>query len=162
MFLYEKLPLFVFEIEACENLKYVPMCVRFNLDFYGYTFSLAEWQALPLDAREMLAGFPAATDGKESGFVSELQRLVQQYLNKTPEKFTPDPASPWHRVSAIPDSILTQFSLVELAPMTPDVWSGLSLLKRYVLTKLSARGVKNHCFVPALLEFGLVRSKIPD
>ncbi|MGO4332896.1 nitrate reductase associated protein [Cupriavidus sp. 2TAF22] len=162
MFLYEKLPLFVFEIEACDNLKYVPMCLRFNLDFYGYTFSLLEWQALPVEAREALAGFPPATAGNAGDFASSLRDIMQKHLNKVPETFPPDAQAAWLQASKIPDSVLAQYALAELAPITGEAWSGLSILKRYVLTKMSLRGVRNHCFVPALLEFGLVRSGIAD
>lgn len=51
--------LFDFELDSSENLTYIPMIVRFNLDRFGLRISLEQWQLLPLEDRKLLARFPA-------------------------------------------------------------------------------------------------------
>jgi hypothetical protein len=52
--------LFEFEILSSENLDYIPMCIRFNLDRCGIRITLAQWQALPHAERVELTRYPVA------------------------------------------------------------------------------------------------------
>jgi hypothetical protein len=59
--------LFDFEIVSSENLTYIPMCVRFNLDRCGLHLTLEQWQALPLADRVALAQMPLALEEAHEG-----------------------------------------------------------------------------------------------
>ncbi|WP_158904978.1 nitrate reductase associated protein [Burkholderia sp. L27(2015)] len=52
--------LFDFEIVSSENLTFIPMCVRFNLDRCGLHLTLDQWQALPHADRVALVQMPLA------------------------------------------------------------------------------------------------------
>jgi hypothetical protein len=55
--------LFDFEILSSENLTFIPMCVRFNLDRCGLHLTLDQWQALPHADRVALVQMPLALEG---------------------------------------------------------------------------------------------------
>jgi hypothetical protein len=55
MALYDAPRLFGFELESTENLSFIPLVVRFNLDRFGQRISLDEWRRLPHSDRELLA-----------------------------------------------------------------------------------------------------------
>jgi hypothetical protein len=59
--------LFDFEIVSSENLTYIPMCVRFNLDRCGLHLTLDQWQVLPLADRVALVQMPLALEGTHKG-----------------------------------------------------------------------------------------------
>jgi len=59
--------LFDFEIVSSENLTYIPMCVRFNLDRCGLHLTLDQWQALPQADRVALVQMPLALEETHEG-----------------------------------------------------------------------------------------------
>ncbi|GAB3625220.1 hypothetical protein PTE30175_01629 [Pandoraea terrae] len=157
MHLYERLPIFVFEIEACENLTYITMAIRFNLDRTGRHLSLKDWQALPYAAREALAGYIPGDDD----FPARLDQLVSDHLGRSPDTAGDAPDMAWEDTHALPPGLLAQCALADLAPPSVADWAGLTPFRRYVLTKLSRRTDKqNHCFVPAMLEFRLAQATL--
>ncbi|VVD82668.1 nitrate reductase associated protein [Pandoraea terrigena] len=151
MHLYQRLPIFVFEIEACENLKFITMAIRFNLDRNAQHLSLADWQRLPQAARETLA---SCGPGDEA-FAARLDEIARDHLGQAVARSVDPAPTTWQDTRALPPGLLKQCELADLLP--PDVgdWATLTPFRRYVLTKLSRRDVLNHCFVPAMLEFGL-------
>jgi len=67
--------LFDFEIVSSENLTFIPMCVRFNLDRCGLHLTLEQWQALPHADRVALVQMPLALEGAhEVGFEVGFER----------------------------------------------------------------------------------------
>ncbi|VVE27099.1 hypothetical protein PPN31114_03452 [Pandoraea pneumonica] len=155
MHLYQRLPIFVFEIEACEDLKFITMAIRFNLDRNGQHLSLADWQRLPYEARETLA---SCAPGDED-FAARLDEIAEQHLGQPVERSIDAAPTAWQDGNALPPGLLKQCELADLLP--PDVgdWGTLTPFRRYVLTKLSRRDTLNHCFVPAMLEFGLAQTQ---
>jgi hypothetical protein len=135
--------LFDFEVESSEDLTYIPMAVRFNLDRFGLRVSLAQWQMLPHEDRKLLARFPVEEDAAiEPNFDHALFEMLRTHANVEPDWFTPEDA-------------LHQASLASLHAPSADQWAQLDPFKRYVLAKLSRKPEANHDFVPAMKEFGL-------
>lgn len=148
--------LFNFEVESSENLTYIPMSVRFNLDRFGLRISLAQWQILPHEDRKLLARFPVEEDASiEPNFDHALFEMLRTHANVEPEWFTPEEGPAWRRTDAIPDGVLHQAELESLPAPSADEWATLAPFKRYVLAKLSRKLEGNHDFVPAMKEFGL-------
>jgi hypothetical protein len=158
MGLHEAPILFDFEVVSSENLTYIPMSVRFNLDRFGLRISLAQWQLLPLEDRKLLARFPVEEDVEiEPNFDHALFEMLRTHANVEPEWFTPDEAPAWRSSEAVPDGVVRQAHLAQLAVPTPEQWAHLAPFRRYVLAKLSRKPEGNHDFVPAMREFGLAR-----
>ncbi|WP_176082025.1 nitrate reductase associated protein [Paraburkholderia tropica] len=148
--------LFEFEVVTSEDLTFIPMCVRFNLDRFGLRISLAQWQLLPYEDRRLLARFPVDDDTEiEPNFDHALFEMLRTHANVEPEWFAPEEAPAWRNVSAVPGGVANQAGLADLR--TPDIedWAQLAPFQRYVLAKLARKPEANHDFVPAMREFGL-------
>jgi hypothetical protein len=151
--------LFHFEVVSSENLTYIPMVVRFNLDRFGLRISLAQWQLLPYEDRKLLACFPVEEDAEiEPNFDHAIFEMLRTHANVEPEWFTPDETPAWRELGAVPDGVLQQSKIASLCPPTSAEWAQLDPFRRYVLTKLSRKPDANHDFIPAMKEFGFVRA----
>jgi len=148
--------LFRFEVESSENFTYIPMCVRFNLDRFGLRISLAQWQLLPLEDRQLLACFPVDEDVEtEPNFDHALFEMLRTHANVEPEWFSPDEAPAWREADAVPEGVAHQASLAGIGAPGVEGWGRLAPFQRYVLAKLSRKPESNHDFLPAMREFGL-------
>jgi hypothetical protein len=156
MGLHEAPLMFGFEEVSSEDLKFMPMSVRFNLDRFGLRISLAQWQMLPYADRVLLARFPVDDDTTiEPNFDHALFEMLRTHANVEPEWFTPDEAPAWRNVDEVPPGVANQCGIAGLPVPTPERWAQLAPFKRYVLTKLSRKPEGNHDFIPAMKEFGL-------
>src|ERR1700761_4968777 len=118
--------LFNFEVESSENLKFIPMVVRFNLDRFGLRISLEQWQMLPLEDRALLARFPVDEDiAIEPNFDHALFEMLRTHANVEPEWFTPEDNPAWRDTAAVPETIQNQASLANLPAPSVDQWSKL-------------------------------------
>ncbi|CAB3750843.1 nitrate reductase associated protein [Paraburkholderia solisilvae] len=158
MGLNEAPQLFHFEVESSENLTFIPMCVRFNLDRFGLRISLPQWQMLPHEDRALLARFPVDEDTAiEPNFDHALYEMLRTHANVEPDWFTPEDAPAWRDTGTVPDGVLHQANVAQVAAPNLEQWAQLEPFKRYVLAKLSRKPEGNHDFVPAMKEFGLAR-----
>ena len=148
--------LFNFEVESSENLKFIPMVVRFNLDRFGLRISLEQWQMLPHEDRALLARFPVEEDTQiEPNFDHALFEMMRTHANVEPEWFTPEDNPAWRDIAVVPETIVHQASLASISPPGAEQWARLDPFQRYVLAKLARKSASNHDFLPAMREFGL-------
>jgi hypothetical protein len=156
MGLYDAARLFRFEIESSENLRFIPLAVRYNLDRFGRRISLDEWQMLPHDDRILLARFPVEDDlDVEPNFDLALDEMLRTHANVQPERFEPDTDPVWAHTDAVPESVIRQSSLCGVSAPSLSRWGELDAFRRYSLAKLSRKNEVNHDFLPAMREFGL-------
>jgi hypothetical protein len=145
-----------FEVKSSENLTFIPLAVRYNLDRFGMRISLSQWQALPHADRALLARFPLDDDPQvEQRFDQALAEMLRTHLNAEPEEFEPDMLRAWQRIDAVPDALMQHCGLAGIAPPSVAAWAALPEFRRYVLAKLSRKPSTNHDFVPAMKSFGL-------
>ncbi len=129
--------LFNFEIESSEDLTYIPMIVRFNLDRFGLRISLEQWQMLPLEDRRLLARFPADEDVViEPNFDHALFEMLRTHANVEPSWFQPDEHPAWRSVDAVPEALVAQSGLAGLPAPSPSQLAPLPPVQRDVLTQL--------------------------
>ncbi|AOJ11230.1 nitrate reductase associated protein [Burkholderia mayonis] len=148
--------LFNFEVVSSEELTYIPMIVRFNLDRFGLRISLEQWQMLPIEDRKLLARFPADEDVViEPNFDHALFEMLRTHANVEPSWFQPDEHPAWLSADAVPDALVAQSGLAGLQAPSAAQWATLTPFQRYVLAKLSRKPKLNHDFIPAMREFGL-------
>ena len=148
--------LFDFELDSSENLTYIPMIVRFNLDRFGLRISLEQWQLLPLEDRKLLARFPADEAAEiEPNFDHALFEMLRTHAGLEPTWFEPDSSPAWRSTETVPDALVQQSALAGLPAPDLAQWRGLAPFQRYVLVKLSRKPKLNHDFLPAMREFGL-------
>jgi hypothetical protein len=148
--------LFNFEVASSENLTFIPMSVRFNLDRFGLRISLAQWQMLPHEDRALLARFPVEEDAIiEPNFDHALFEMLRTHANVEPEWFTPEDMPAWRDTEAVPDGVVHQSLVARMRAPTREQWARLDPFQRYVLAKLARKPEGNHDFVPAMTEFGI-------
>jgi hypothetical protein len=156
MALYDAPRLFGFELESNENLSFIPLGVRYNLDRFGRRISLDEWRTLPHSDRELLARFPVEDDvAIEPNFDQALAEMLRTHADAAPESFAPDDDPIWAHTDVVPETVIRQSSLCGISSPSLGRWSELSRFQRYALAKLSRKADVNHDFVPAMREFGL-------
>ncbi|HTH75906.1 MAG TPA: nitrate reductase associated protein [Trinickia sp.] len=156
MGLHETPLMFDFELVSSEDLTYMPMSVRFNLDRFGLRISLAQWQLLPHADRALLARFPVDDDvAIEPNFDHALFEMMRTHANVEPEWFSPEADPAWRDAGAVPDALVRHSRLAGLAAPSPERWGQLDPFKRYVLAKLTRKSEVSHDFLPAMREFGL-------
>jgi hypothetical protein len=157
MGLYDAARLFGFEVESSDNLRFIPLAVRFNLDRFGQRITLDQWQMLPHDDRVLLARFPIEDEaGLEKNFDLALEEMLKTHANATPDTVERDTEPVWAHADAVPETVIRQSSLCGVSAPSLSKWAQLDRFQRYALAKLSRNTDKvNHDFLPAMREFGL-------
>jgi hypothetical protein len=159
MGLYDAARLFGFEVESSDNLRFIPLSVRFNLDRFGMRISLDEWRMLPFEDRSLLARFPLEDEaGLEKNFDLALDEMMKTHANTEPEQVERDTDPVWAHADAVPETVIRQASLCGVSAPSLSQWATLDRFQRYALAKLSRNTDKqNHDFLPAMREFGLTQ-----
>ncbi len=157
MGLYDAARLFGFEVESSDNLRFIPLAVRFNMDRFGKRISLEQWQMLPYDDRVLLARFPLDDEaGLEKNFDLALDEMLKTQANAEPERVERDADPVWRNADAVPETVIRQSSLCGVSAPSLSKWAKLDRFQRYALAKLSRNTDKiNHDFLPAMREFDL-------
>jgi hypothetical protein len=157
MGLYDAARLFAFEVESSDNLRFIPLAVRFNLDRFGLRISLDQWQMLPYDDRVLLARFPLGDEpGLEQNFDHAIAEMMKTHAGVEPEQVERDTDPVWAHADAVPETVIRQSSLCGVSAPSLSKWATLERFQRYALAKLSRNTDRaNHDFLPAMREFGL-------
>ena len=137
-----------------ENVRCIPMIVRFKMDAAGIKLKLAEWSKFSRDERIQLAVMPAATTAEAASYNRYLSALVEKYTGTKATALTIDTNPAWanlHEVSEMLAEKAKEFDLV----ITPEKWQSLTNLQRFTLLKLCRPGHENKNFPKAIKEFGL-------
>ena len=148
---------FHFEQDFMEdNIRCIPMIVRFKLDACGIKLKLKEWSKMTVEEREQLALLPIDSAVDLDFYRAYLQRIVHSH---TGERATLLPINIgyhyWSSVDALP-SVLEE--KLEDSKMSISIaqWKKLRVLQRFALLKLTRPGHENKNFPKAMKEFGLV------
>ncbi|RZK53958.1 MAG: nitrate reductase associated protein [Pedobacter sp.] len=146
---------FNFEEDFMEdNVRCIPMIVRFKMDAVGIKLKLAEWSKFNADERVGLAIKTISNSMALSEYHEYLVGLIKKYTNNEATIIAVDEAPAWKEFNQLP--IVLQEKLQELDLKIPlKQWRELSDLKRFVLLKLCRPGHENKNFPIAMLEFGL-------
>jgi hypothetical protein len=147
---------FEFETDFVEeNVRCIPMIVRFKLDACGIKLKLKEWSKLSVDERENLAVFPCNTSEQISIYKKYLQELIHIHTGEMATEIPVMVNPTWSIRDEIPFPL--QEKLKEFAwTISLTQWVALSDLQRFALLKLSYPGHENRNFPVAMREFELI------
>jgi hypothetical protein len=148
---------FNFEQDFMEdNIRCIPMIVRFKLDACGIKLKLKEWSKMNLGERENLANYSIESEEQLQKYQMYLEGLILNYTGHKPTYLANDQQNySWLLTDQLPYQV--QSKLVELKMnLSIGQWKDLSVLKRYALLKLTRPGHENKNFPKAMIEFGLV------
>ena len=147
---------FDFEEDFAEdNVRCIPMIVRFKLDACGIKLKLGEWSKFTVPERTMLSVMKCAEKKEIVQYANCLRQLIMHRTGSAATDLPIEQRPAWANTSELPMMLLEklqefnwQLSLLQ--------WNCLSNLQRFVLLKLCRPGHENKNFPKAMKEFGLV------
>lgn len=147
---------FQFEEDFIEdNVRCIPMIVRFKLDACGIKLKLAEWCKMTTEERENLANFPCESEGEIRDYHFYLKDLIKKRTGNDATQLPVLKNPAWAILDEIPFPL--QEKLLEFNwNISTSRWSTLSDLQRFALLKLSYPSHENRNFPRAMKEFALV------
>ncbi len=150
---------FLFEEDFIEdNVRCIPMVVRFKLDAAGIKLKLAEWSKFSVEERNQLAVQPCVTGKEIAVYKNYLERLVKTRSGNEPTALQPDKNPVWANLEKVDESLLAKAREYDWT-ITVEQWKQLNNLQRFALLKLYRPGHENKNFPKAMKEFGLVDEK---
>lgn len=145
---------FEFETDFVDNLRCIPMQVRFKLDTCGIKLKLSDWTCFSPSERQAIVDKPCHTPSEIQAYRNLLQQLVEKYAGTTKElEVAANPA--WLDIDNIPADLRIKAEEIG-AKISLQQWVELTPLQRFALIKLSRPSHENKNFLPALKEFHLI------
>jgi hypothetical protein len=138
-----------------ENMRCIPMIVRFKMDTAGIKLTLAEWCKFKSEEREDLAMNQCSNHLEVAQYRLYLQGLVQKYTGRMPSEIPVSKDPEWRNSSEIPVGVLQRVQELQYE-LTIAQWERLGLLQRFALLKLSRPGHESRNFLKALKEFKII------
>ncbi len=138
-----------------ENVRCIPMIVRFKMDAAGIKLKLAEWSKFKREERIELALLPAATNEETKLYNTYLSQLIKKYTDNSATGLIIDNNPDWANLQTIPFMLSEKAKEFDLV-ITPAMWQALSNLQRFALLKLCRPGHENKNFPKAIKEFNLL------
>jgi hypothetical protein len=148
--------LFDFEDDFVRTLRCIPMCVRFKLDRTAVKLSLRQWSRFTLADRHGLRRQPCETPAEIEAYRQTLIDLIALRSGDEARRLAEPPPTVWSDREP-PSAVMAMARERGARRITGDAWRGLSDLQRYALIKLTRDKHENANFVPALMEFGVLR-----
>lgn len=138
-----------------ENIRCIPMIVRYKLDACGIKLKLGEWSKMKEEERITLAEFTWDTKEDVQQFSCYLQMVIFIRTGKDATSLPIESNAVWANRNEIP--LLLNDKLKEFNwSVSIQQWKILSNLQRFVLLKLCKPGHENSNFPKAIKEFDLV------
>lgn len=138
-----------------ENVRCIPMIVRFKMDAAGIKLKLSEWSKFKREERIELAIKPADNQEEARQYNEYLADLIKQRTNAEATVLPINNHPAWANLEEIPE--LLQEKAKEFNwEITKEQWAGLTNLQRFALTKLYRPGHENKNFPKAMKEFGII------
>lgn len=138
-----------------ENVRCIPMIVRFKMDKAGIKLKLSEWSKFPIHERKELAVKLCTTNDEVVAYENYLKQLVKKYTGKEATEMNVEKNTAWANKGFVPmmlDEKAKEFNW----RITIDQWKSLTELQRFALLKLCKPGHENRNFPIAMKEFKLI------
>ena len=146
---------FLFEDDfIMDNVRCIPMVVRFKLDQVGIKLKLSEWSRFSEAERSFLVWVPCTTLKQRRYYRLYLVQLIQERTGNLATKLEISREPAWARLDKIEPELLSKAREHDWFITVPQ-WRGLSNLQRFALLKLYRPGHESKNFRKAMIEFGL-------
>jgi len=137
-----------------ENVRCIPMIVRFKMDAAGIKLKLAEWTRFQPEERVQLALLPVFTHEETNKYHQFLISLIAKYTGNQATKLAIDPLPDWANLHQIPSMLQEKLEELQLQ-LSISQWRKLTNIQRFALIKLCRPGHENKNFPRAITEFGI-------
>jgi hypothetical protein len=147
---------FAFETDFVEdNVRCIPMIVRFKLDACGIKLKLKEWSKMTVEEREHLVNAPCTTTEETTTYRQYLCDTIRRHTGEQATEIPVFQNPAWSVKDELPFPVQEKLKEFNWTIPIPK-WKQLSDLQRFALLKLSYPGHENRNFPKAMAEFGLV------
>jgi hypothetical protein len=147
---------FGFEADFADDLRCIPMVVRFKLDRCGVKLSLRQWSRMGVANRASLLKQRCDTGAEVESYRDVVVQRATTHCAEAIKWLAADPEPGWANRLRVPADVIRQAADSGVAPPSPQCWSQLSALQRFALLKLARSDHDNHNFAPAMREMGLI------
>jgi hypothetical protein len=138
-----------------ENIRCIPMIVRFKMDAAGIKLKLAEWSKFKPTERIQLALQSVSTNEETILYNRYLTQLIENHTGNKASTLVIDPNPHWANLQSIPALLSEKAKEFDLN-ITTEIWGKLTNLQRFTLLKLCRPGHENKNFPKAIKEFNLL------
>ncbi len=147
---------FDFEEDFVEdNIRCIPMFVRFKLDDCGIKLQLREWSKMSISERNNLAIMASATEEDVQEYRNYLKQIIFNRTGNSATELSIEKNPAWNYVNEIPQLLIERLEEFTWT-ISLRQWKLLSNLQRFVLMKLCKPGHEHKNFPKAVKEFRLV------
>ena len=147
---------FQFEEDFMENnIRCIPMAVRFKLDAAGIKLKLAEWSRFTVEERNQLTIQSCTSQNEINYYRTYLYQLVIGHTGYDPVNLIVDNHPGWANCNEVHPSLQAKAKEHNWF-ISITQWRRLSNLQRFALLKLYRPGHENKNFPKAMKEFKLV------
>ncbi|MCX2492129.1 nitrate reductase associated protein [Pedobacter sp. PF22-3] len=140
-----------------ENVRCIPMIVRFKMDNAGIKLKLAEWSKFLPSERILLALLPVSTKKQTDKYHQFLIGLITKYTGNQATTLAIEPLPDWGNLHQIPAMLKEKLAELQFH-LSINQWIKLTNIQRFALLKLCRPGHENKNFPKAMAEFGLLNS----
>nr|WP_315422584.1 nitrate reductase associated protein [uncultured Pedobacter sp.] len=140
-----------------ENVRCIPMIVRFKMDAAGIKLKLAEWSRFLPAERVQLALLPVSTQEQTDKYHQFLIGLITKYTGNQATTVAIEPLPEWENLHQIPAMLKEKLAEFQLH-LSINQWRKLTNIQRFALLKLCRSGHENKNFPKAMAEFSLLKS----
>ena len=153
---------FQFEEDFMEdNIRCIPMVVRFKMDAAGIKLKLAEWSRFYPSERIQLALLPAGNSTELKMYFIFLSDLIKKHTGNMATLLHIDPRPAWQNLQQVPAMIIEKSEELQL-DISVNQWRNLTSIQRFALLKLCRPGHENENFPKAAAEFGIMQFQSAD
>ena len=147
---------FQFEEEFMENnMRCIPMIIRFKMDMAGIKLKLSEWKRFSTEERIELALMSCGFNEESKHYAGYLAGLIKKHTKRNPTAIEIDKTPAWRELHSIPGILIEKLKEFDW-DLSIDQWTYLTDLQRFALLKLCRPGHENKNFSRAMKEFNLV------
>ena len=138
-----------------ENVRCIPMIVRFKLDACGIKLKLSEWSKFTVAERTSLSVMKCADRKEILQYNNYLQQLIIKRTGNAATSLAIEKYPAWANTIELPAELIEKLQEFNWQ-LSLREWNCLTSLQRFVLLKLCRPGHENKNFPKAMKEFRLV------
>ena len=147
---------FLFEEDFMENnIRCIPMIIRFKMDRSGIKLKLSEWSKFSTAERILLAKLKCDTITEIEQYSKYLRELMKKHTGREGTAMEVDKTPLWNNMYSLPEILCKKLSEFDWQ-ISVEQWKSLTNLQRFALLKLCRPGHENKNFPNAMREFKLV------
>lgn len=147
---------FMFEEDFMENnIRCIPMIIRFKMDKAGIKLKLSEWNRLGIEEKILLAKMKCNCGEEIERYNQYLKGLIKQRTGREATILNVDQNPLWKNVCSLPEKLNERLAEFDWQ-LSIEQWKDLTCLQRFALLKLCRPGHQNKNFPKAMKEFKLI------